>query len=154
MGKLTSFFRVRNELDHVEDSLDNRSLEFVSSLVAKYTGKEGEHDGLLGGEFEAECSDSVDDDDLELVRDLAHELGDLLHEAVNGSFITGLEEGRDGESCDTSVVVVDEFLHVEVASLNGVGVSLSKFGESTDGGKLKSRFGGREEELQDWRKSC
>jgi hypothetical protein len=148
----TSLLRVRDELDHVEDSLNDRPLEIVSSLVAKNAGKEVEHDRLLRRELEAKSTNGADDDDLELVRNLRHEGRDLLHETVDGRLVSSLEEGRDGESRDATVVVVDELLHVEVANLDSVGVGLRELGESTDGGELESRFRRREEKLEDCRR--
>lgn len=45
---------------------------------------------MLVWEFDAEGSDSIDNDDLELVADVTHESTDLLHQPIDGSFVAGL----------------------------------------------------------------
>ena len=76
--------------DHLKDGLYNCTLEIVPPFVAEDAGKEREHGRMLVREFEAERSDSINNDDLELITDVAHESTDLLHQPVDGSFIAGL----------------------------------------------------------------
>ena len=82
---------IADELDHIEDSLDDSAFEVVAALVAKDTREEREHGSVFSGEFEAERADGVDDDNLELVADLAHEARDLFHETIHRGFISGLK---------------------------------------------------------------
>ena len=63
-----------------------------------------------------------------------------------------LEESSNGESSDTSIIVVDELLHVEITRLHRVGMTLSELGEGSNRGELESSFRRREEELQDCEK--
>lgn len=102
--RLTSLLAILDELDHIEDSLDDGPLEVVSSLVSKHVGQEGQHGGLLLRELERERPNGLDDDHLELVRELVEEGSDLLHESVNGLLGSGLDE-RKGK---TAVSVGDE----------------------------------------------
>jgi len=45
---------------------------------------------MFCGKLEAERADRIDNDDFKFIRDLAHEAGDLLHQAVHGCLIAGL----------------------------------------------------------------
>jgi hypothetical protein len=76
--------------DHLKDGLHNRTLEIVPSFVTEDAGEEGEHRRMLFWEFEAERSDSINNDDLELVADVTHESADLFHQPVDGSFVASL----------------------------------------------------------------
>ena len=69
----TSLLRITDELDHVKDGFDDGPLEIISSLVPQHSTQERKHDALLARELEAQGPDGIDDDDLELVRDLRHE---------------------------------------------------------------------------------
>ena len=84
------FFTLGNRLDHVEDGLDYRPLEVVTTLVAQDAREEGEHRRLLRGEFEAERTDRLDDDYFELVADFGHEPADRLHQSVHRHFVPRL----------------------------------------------------------------
>lgn len=53
--------------------------------------------------------------DLELVRDLRDERGDLLHESVHAALTAGLEQSGDGQRGDAAVRVSDQVLQVQVA---------------------------------------
>lgn len=53
--------------------------------------------------------------DLELVRDLGHKRGDLLHESVHAALTAGLEQCGDGQRGDAAVRVGDQVLQVQVA---------------------------------------
>lgn len=90
LRELTSFSAVTDELDHIKDSLYDCVLEVVTPLIPKYTREERQHDSLLCREFEAQRADSIDDNDLELIGDIGHERRDLLHQAVDRGFVTGL----------------------------------------------------------------
>lgn len=70
---------IRDELDQIEHALHNSPLELISTLIAQNTAEEGEHTSLLAGEFEAQGADSLHDCNLELVGNLGHEGGNLLH---------------------------------------------------------------------------
>ena len=76
--------------NHLEDGLHDRTLEVVPSFVTEDAGEEGEHGRMLFWEFEAKRSDSINNDDLELVADVTHESTDLFHQPVNGCLVTGL----------------------------------------------------------------
>lgn len=52
--------------------------------------------------------------DLELVRDLGHEGGDLLHEAVDAALAARLEQGGDGQRGDAAVRVRHQVFQVQV----------------------------------------
>lgn len=65
--------RVRDELDEVEHTLHDRPLEVVSTIITEDATEECEHTSLLARELQAERPDSLDDGDLELVRNLRHE---------------------------------------------------------------------------------
>ncbi len=110
---------VGHELDQVEHALHDGALELVAALVAQDAAEELEHAGLLAGELEAERPDGLDDGDLELVGDLRHEAGDLLHQAVDAGLVAGLQERRDGEGGDGAVAVGDEKFDVGVADADG-----------------------------------
>ena len=84
-------FTVSDEFDHVEDSFDNGALEVIAAFIAKDTRKEGEHRSMFERKLETKGTDGVDDDDFEFVGDFGHEACDLLHEAVDGSFVAGLK---------------------------------------------------------------
>lgn len=141
--------RVRNELDEVEHTLDDGALEVVATLITQDTAQESQHTGLLAGELEAKRADSLDDRDLELVGDLRHEAGDLLHEAIDAGLVSGLEESGDGKGGDRSVAVGDEELDVGVADVNGVGLEGGEVVEDAEGGELGDGTRRRKEELED-----
>lgn len=52
--------------------------------------------------------------DLELVRDLRDEGGDLLHEAVHAALAARLQQRGDGQGRDAAVRVGDQVLQVQV----------------------------------------
>ena len=126
-----------DELDHVEDGFDDRALKVVSALVAQDARQEREHRFVLGRELEAERADGVDDDDLELIADLAHEAADLLHEAIDGRLIAGLKQRRNSVGRNTAVRVRDKVLEVDVASRDALWVRNSESSESPGGGELE-----------------
>lgn len=64
---------IADELDRIEHGFDNSTLEVVATLIAQDPGKEGEHRGVLGREFEAKRTNGVNNDDFELVTDLESE---------------------------------------------------------------------------------
>lgn len=133
----------------IEDGVDNGTFVLVASLLPKDTGEEGEHNTLLGGEFEAKGPDGRDDDDLELITNLTHETGDLFHETINTCLITRLEKGGDGEGGDTTVPIGDETLHLQITGLDCSGDSLGQAIQGTNGSEAQSSFRGGEEELKD-----
>ncbi len=51
-------------------------------------------------ELQAQSLDRLHHDHLELVRNLAHERGDLLHQPVHGRLGSGLQQRRDGQGGD------------------------------------------------------
>ena len=71
---------------------------------------------MLAGELGTQRADGLHDDNLELIRDLRHKAGDLLHEAVNTAFVASLEKGGDGQRGDAAVHICYEILKVKVAS--------------------------------------
>ncbi len=58
---------------------------------------------MLLGELGAEGADGLHHHDLELVRDLRDEAGDLLHESIHAGLGPRLQEGRDCQRGDRSV---------------------------------------------------
>jgi hypothetical protein len=58
---------------------------------------------VLLGELGAEGADGLHHHDLELVRDLRDEAGDLLHETIHARLRPRLQEGRDRQRRDRSV---------------------------------------------------
>lgn len=52
--------------------------------------------------------------DLELIRDLGDEGGDLFHEAVHAALTARLQQRGDGQSSDAAVRVSDQVLQVQV----------------------------------------
>jgi len=95
---LDKFAKVRERLflasgdvfDHLEDGFHNCTFEIVPPFVTEDAGEEGEHGCMLFWEFEAQRSDSINNDDLELVTDVTHESTDLFHQSVDGSLVAGL----------------------------------------------------------------
>ncbi len=85
-------FGFSNELDHVEYSFNDCPFEIIATLVAQDARQKSKHGGMLCGKLEAERADRIDNDDFKFVRDLAHEAGDLLHQAVHGCLIAGLRK--------------------------------------------------------------
>ena len=55
-----------------------------------------------------DLTDSLDDDDLELVGDLVHEGRDLLHQAVHRALRARLEQSRDGQRRDRSAQTTNQ----------------------------------------------
>ena len=53
--------------------------------------------------------------DLELVRDLGDERGDLFHESVHAALTARLQQSGDGQRGDAAVGVGDQVLQVQVA---------------------------------------
>jgi len=94
-GRLTRLLAVRDVLDHIEDRFHDGSLEVVSTLIPQDARQEREHDSLFCREFQTKRPDCVHHDDLEFVRDLAHEAGDLLHKTIDGGFVSSLHM-KDG----------------------------------------------------------
>jgi hypothetical protein len=91
---------VGNKLDQVEHALHNSSLKLVPTFIPQDAAEERQHASLLAGEFETECSDGLDDCDLELIGDLGHEACDLLHQSVHTGLVPGLEQRGDGKGRD------------------------------------------------------
>lgn len=54
-----------------------------TSFISEHAGQEVHEDSVLPRELEGQGLDGLNDDHLELVRDLAHEGGDLLHQTVD-----------------------------------------------------------------------
>ena len=137
-------------------------LEVVSSFVPENTGKERQHDSLLRRELEAERSNGVDNDDLELVGDVGHEGCDLLHQAVHGCLVSGLglaqiktvgcathlQQGGDGICGDRSVRVGDQVLHIHVAGRDSGRLGHGELVQRLDSRELENGLWRREEELQ------
>ena len=90
--------------------------------LPQHPGEEVHEDAVLPGKLQAEGLDGLHHHDLELVRDLRDEGGDLLHEAVHRRLCARLEERGDGQRGDGAVRVGDEVLQVEVAGGDGRGV--------------------------------
>jgi len=110
---------VRYKLDKVEHALHNCPLKFVAPLIAQDPAQEREHAGLLVRELEAKGPDCLHDGNLKLIRDFGHEAGNLLHEAIHASLITGLQKGCDGKCRDGPVAVGDEQLDIWIAIADG-----------------------------------
>jgi hypothetical protein len=147
MGKRL-LLRVGDELDQIEHALNHGALKVVTTFVTQDSAKESEHAGLLAREFEAQSADGLDNRNLELISDLRHEARDLLHEAVNACFVTGLKKSCDGESGDRTVAVRDEEFDVGVADIDSVGLEGGEVVEDTEGGKLGDGAGRGQEELE------
>ena len=90
-SSLTVFLAAGHEFYQIEYAFNNRPLKFVATLVTQDAAEEGKHPGLFAREFQAQCSDRLDDGDLEFVCDICHKTRDLLHESVHAAFITGLK---------------------------------------------------------------
>jgi hypothetical protein len=88
----TVFFGFGNVVDNVKNGFHDRSLVLVAAFVAQDSRQEVEHERLLGRELEAESSHGIDDDNLELVRDLGHESANLFHEPINAGFCPRLRK--------------------------------------------------------------
>ncbi len=104
---------------------------------------------MLARELHAERADGVNHDDLELVGDLRHEAGYLLHEAVDAALVARLEQGGDGECGYGAVLVGDKVLQVEVAGGDGSWVADGDLVEGLDGGVAQGGLRGGAEELED-----
>lgn len=59
---------------------------------------------------------------LELVRDLRDEGGDLFHEPVHAALAARLQQRGDGQSSNTTIRVGDQVLQVQVTSSHCRGV--------------------------------
>lgn len=140
---------VRHELDQIEHALHHGALELVAALVAQDAAQEGEHTSLLAGELEAQRADGFDNGNLELVRDLRHEAGNVLHKTIHAGFVAGLQESRDSKGRNGSVAVRDEELNIGVADIDGVRLKRGKVVEDAEGGELGDSARGGEEELKD-----
>ncbi len=71
--------------------------------MPEHAGEEVEEDAVLLGELGAEGADGLHHHDLELVRDLRDEAGDLLHEPIHARLRPRLQEGRDRQRRDRSI---------------------------------------------------
>jgi hypothetical protein len=139
--------RVGHELDEVEHALHHGTLELVATLVAEDTTEELQHAGLLAGELETERADGLHDGDLELVRDLGHEAGDLLHQPVHTGLVAGLEEGGNSESGDGAVAVGDQELDIRVAHADGLRLEGGEVVQDAEGSELGDGSWRGEEQL-------
>lgn len=61
------------------------------------------------------CIQQQSSSHLELVRDLRHKGGDLLHEPVHAALTARLQQGGDGQSGNAAVRIRDQVLQVQVA---------------------------------------
>lgn len=85
---------------------------------------------MFRGELEAEGTDSVDNDDLELVADFGHETTDLFYQAVDRSFIASLEETDKSKTLDGKIgQTLSNVVMAYVATLRFV--SVIRFSMST-----------------------
>lgn len=77
-------------VDDIKDGLDDGTLVLVTALVAQHARQERQHQSLFCGKLETQGTDGIDYNDFELVADVGHKQGDLLHQTVYGGFSTGL----------------------------------------------------------------
>ena len=124
-------------------------LELVATFVAQNAAEEGQHTGLLARELEAKSPDGLDDGNLELVGNFGHEASNLLHQSIDTSLVTSLEQRRNSKRGNGAVRVGDEELNVLVARSDGDGLERSKVVEDAEGGKLGNGAGRGEEHLED-----
>jgi hypothetical protein len=136
----TSFFTLANVLDHVKDGINHRTLEVVTTLVSQNTGQERQHDGLFRREFEAKRPNSIDDNDLEFVRDLGHETRNLLHQSVDRGLVTSLEERGDGVCRDAAVCIGNQVLDIQVAASDSARVTLRQLVQRPNSSELENGF--------------
>mmetsp|Transcript_4894 Transcript_4894/g.17633 ORF Transcript_4894/g.17633 Transcript_4894/m.17633 type:complete len:665 (+) Transcript_4894:501-2495(+) len=135
--------------DDPEDGIDDGLLVLKATLLPQHTGQEGHHRPELGGELDAELVHGVHDHNLELVSNLGHERGHLLHQPVDARLVSRLEQRGDGQSGDGPVLVRDQGLHVDVAVTNSHGVVDGDLVQNPDGGKPQHGLAAAEKELQD-----
>ena len=95
---------------------------------------------MFSGEFRAQRADALHDDNLELVGDLGHEAGDLLHQAVHRALIASLEQRGDGQRGNAAVHVGDQVLKVKVTGGDGGWVFDGHLGEGTESLKNKNIY--------------
>ncbi len=77
--------------------------------LPEHAGEEVQEDAVLLGELGAEGADGLHHHDLELVRDLRDEAGDLLHEPVHARLRPRLQEGRDRQCRDRPVGICRKY---------------------------------------------
>ena len=136
-------------LDHGDDGVGNAGLVVQAALVSQHARQEVEKDPVLLGELLAETADGLNHHDLELVRDLRDEGGNLLHQPVHAALGSGLEEGGDGQGGDGPVAVRDEVLQVQVAGCHCGRVGHGHLVEGSHGSKPQGWFRRGAEQLED-----
>mmetsp|Transcript_8511 Transcript_8511/g.18533 ORF Transcript_8511/g.18533 Transcript_8511/m.18533 type:complete len:262 (+) Transcript_8511:1173-1958(+) len=144
----TSVLGLGNRLDERDDALHNALLEVEAALFPQCVGEEGHEDAVLCLVLDAQRPDRLHNDNLELVGDLAHKGGDLLHEAFHGGLGPRLEEGGDGEGGDAPVGVRDHRLQVQVARRHTQRVDHGNLVQRPHAGETQSGLGGGEEQLE------
>mmetsp|Transcript_6058 Transcript_6058/g.24078 ORF Transcript_6058/g.24078 Transcript_6058/m.24078 type:complete len:485 (-) Transcript_6058:662-2116(-) len=103
---------------------------------------------MLLRELQTQFPHGLDDHDLELVLDVAHEVGDLLEQPVDARLVARLEQRGDGERGDGAVLVRDERLHVDVAVGDGERVRHGDAVERAHSREAQYGLGAAQEELQ------
>jgi hypothetical protein len=73
---------------------------YISGNLPQHAREEVKQDAVLLGELGAEGADGLHHHDLELVRDLRDEAGDLLHQTIHARLRPRLQEGRDRQRRD------------------------------------------------------
>jgi hypothetical protein len=68
--------------------------------LPEHAGEEVEEDAVLLGELGAEGADGLHHHNLELVRDLGDEAGNLLHQPVHARLRPGFQQGGDRQRRD------------------------------------------------------
>mmetsp|Transcript_1510 Transcript_1510/g.2260 ORF Transcript_1510/g.2260 Transcript_1510/m.2260 type:complete len:286 (+) Transcript_1510:1602-2459(+) len=135
-------------LHNVDNGVHDGFLVRRASLVPQRKGEEGEQERVLARILDAERLDSLHNDNLELVRDVAHEGGDLLHEPLDAGFVSCLQQRCDGQGGDRAVAIHDQTLHVVVALDYFLGSTHGHFVEASHSREAKGRLNTRQKHVQ------
>ena len=107
--------RLRDVPDDGQDGVHDRLFVREPAILPQAHAQEAEHAPVLGRELDAQRPDRLDDHNLELIGQLADKVANLLHQPVDGTLISGLEQCCDREGGDGPVAICDERLHLDVS---------------------------------------
>ncbi len=106
---------LRNLPDQDQHRVHDGLLELEAAIFSQYIAEEVHERTVLLRELQAQGADGLHNDNLELIRDVGHEGGHLLEQALHAALCAGLQQRGDGQRGNAAVLVRDEGLHVQIA---------------------------------------
>ena len=135
-------------LDDGQDGIHDRLFVRETTVLPQTHAQEVQHPPVLGGELDAQRPDRLDHHDLELVRQLADEVPDLLHQPVDRPLVARLEQRGDRQRGDRPVAVGDQRLHLDIAVGHQRRMRHGHLVQRPNGREPHRRLGRRQEQLQ------